>query len=66
MKPIKSSRRRYECEQLKKNKLAALATERPAVIATANIGCQAHLASGTSRPVRHWIEEIDTLLAAGA
>jgi glycolate oxidase iron-sulfur subunit len=46
-------------EQLKKNKLAALATERPAVIATANIGCQAHLASGTSRPVRHWIELLD-------
>ncbi len=29
------------------------------MIATANIGCQAHLASGTSRPVRHWIELLD-------
>ena len=46
-------------KQLKKNKLAALTAERPEVIATANIGCQAHLASGTSRPVRHWIELLD-------
>jgi len=25
-------------------------------IATANIGCLAHLSSGTTIPVRHWVE----------
>jgi glycolate oxidase iron-sulfur subunit len=44
---------------LKRNKLAALEADRPSVIATANIGCQAPLASGTARPVRHWIELLD-------
>jgi len=47
--------------QLKANKLAALEAGTPDVIATANIGCLLHLASGTERPVCHWIE----LLAAG-
>ena len=47
--------------QLKANKLAALQADAPDVIATANIGCLLHLASGTDRPVRHWIE----LLAEG-
>jgi glycolate oxidase iron-sulfur subunit len=42
--------------QLKANKLAALEAGNPAVIVTANIGCLTHLASGTVRPVRHWIE----------
>jgi glycolate oxidase iron-sulfur subunit len=45
--------------QLRRQKLVALQVERPDVIATANIGCQTHLASGTSRPVRHWIELLD-------
>ena len=45
--------------QLKRNKLAALEADRPNVIATANIGCMTHLASGTSRPVLHWIELLD-------
>ncbi|HEV8502659.1 MAG TPA: glycolate oxidase subunit GlcF [Casimicrobiaceae bacterium] len=44
---------------LKQNKLAALEVERPHVIASANIGCITHLASGTTRPVRHWIELLD-------
>jgi glycolate oxidase iron-sulfur subunit len=47
--------------QLKSNKLAALQADAPDIIATANIGCLLHLASGTGRPVRHWIE----LLAEG-
>ncbi len=47
--------------QLKSNKLAALQADAPDLIATANIGCLLHLASGTDRPVRHWIE----LLAEG-
>jgi glycolate oxidase iron-sulfur subunit len=42
--------------QLKTNKLAALQADAPDVIATANIGCLMHLASGTDRPVLHWIE----------
>jgi glycolate oxidase iron-sulfur subunit len=50
--------------QLKANKLAALQADAPDVIATANIGCLMHLASGTDRPVRHWIELLDQVLAS--
>ena len=42
--------------QLLENKLDALQQDTPDVIATANIGCQLHLASRASRPVKHWIE----------
>ncbi len=42
--------------RLKLEKLAALEAGAPDAIATANIGCLMHLASGTDRPVRHWIE----------
>lgn len=42
--------------RLKANRLAALQAGEPDVIATANIGCLLHLASGTGRPVRHWVE----------
>ncbi|HEY8244505.1 MAG TPA: glycolate oxidase subunit GlcF [Casimicrobiaceae bacterium] len=52
--------------QLRRNKLAALEADRPNVIATANVGCQAHLAAGTSRPVRHWIELLDERLVGSA
>jgi glycolate oxidase iron-sulfur subunit len=45
--------------RLKANKLAALRAHRPDVIASANIGCITHLASGTPLPVRHWIELVD-------
>jgi glycolate oxidase iron-sulfur subunit len=48
---------------LKSNKLHALEAHRPDIIATANIGCMTHLASGTRLPIRHWIELIDTLIA---
>ena len=51
--------------ELKSNKLAALEASRPDVIATANIGCLAHLASGTRRPVRHWIELLDARMLGG-
>jgi glycolate oxidase iron-sulfur subunit len=48
--------------QLRDNKMNALESGQPDVIATANIGCQTHL-SGTGRtPVRHWIELIDDAL----
>ncbi len=48
--------------QLLANKLAALQQDAPDVIATANIGCQMHLASQADRPVRHWIELLDEAL----
>jgi glycolate oxidase iron-sulfur subunit len=47
---------------LRANKLRALETHDPDLIATANIGCLLHLAAGTSRPVRHWIELLDDRL----
>lgn len=42
--------------QLRSEKLAALQTHQPDLIATANVGCQTHLADGTNTPVLHWIE----------
>ena len=45
--------------ELRGRKLAALEAGRPAAIATANIGCLAHLQGATATPVRHWIELID-------
>jgi glycolate oxidase iron-sulfur subunit len=44
---------------LRERKLAALEAGAPELIATANIGCQLHLAAGTARPLRHWIELLD-------
>ncbi|MDQ5879796.1 MAG: glycolate oxidase iron-sulfur subunit [Pseudomonadota bacterium] len=49
-------------KQLRDNKLAALTAGSPAAIATANIGCQTHLQSGCSKPVRHWVEIIEERL----
>ncbi len=45
--------------QLLRNKVNALESGAPAMIATANIGCLAHIESGTAKPVRHWIELLD-------
>jgi glycolate oxidase iron-sulfur subunit len=45
--------------QLLENKVRALESGKPAVVATANIGCLAHIASAADVPVRHWIELID-------
>jgi glycolate oxidase iron-sulfur subunit len=42
--------------RLRKNKVMALSIDQPEVIATANIGCQVHLAQGNNIPVVHWIE----------
>ena len=42
--------------QLRQNKIKALSKDQPEIIATANIGCQLHLAQGNQIPVRHWIE----------
>ena len=46
-------------QQLLTNKLADLQVENPDVIATANIGCQMHMASKAGIPVKHWLEIID-------
>ena len=42
--------------KLQQNKLRALNVDQPDVIATANIGCQLHLAQDGRTPVVHWIE----------
>jgi glycolate oxidase iron-sulfur subunit len=45
--------------QLLENKLAALQEGKPEVIASANVGCQMHLASASDVPVKHWIELLE-------
>ncbi|MBK1643388.1 glycolate oxidase iron-sulfur subunit [Thiocapsa imhoffii] len=45
--------------QLLENKVSALESGTPEIIATANIGCQLHLGSGTSTPVVHWLELLE-------
>ena len=49
--------------ELRARKLAALEEGAPQAIATANIGCLAHLQAPTATPVRHWIELVDAALA---
>ena len=49
-------------EKLKRNKLSALGSGGPDLIATANIGCQVHLAAGAGLPVRHWITALEERL----
>ena len=44
------------------NKLQALQRGQPDVIATANIGCQLHLQTQSSVPVKHWIELLEERL----
>lgn len=48
------------------DKLAALTCDSPDCIVTGNIGCQLHLESGTTTPVRHWIELLDEACTARA
>jgi glycolate oxidase iron-sulfur subunit len=50
-------------QRLLKNKVDALSSGQPEVVATANIGCLTHLQSGTAIPVRHWIDLLDERLA---
>ena len=42
--------------QLKTQKLVALESGNPDQICTANIGCQSHLATSSSKPIKHWVE----------
>jgi glycolate dehydrogenase iron-sulfur subunit len=51
--------------RLRRAKVAALEAGAPQLIATANIGCLAHLRGGTALPVRHWIELLAARLAHG-
>jgi len=44
--------------QLRTRKLATLENGKPQRIVTANIGCLAHLQTGTTIPVQHWVELI--------
>ena len=50
--------------QLRTRKLAGLESGVPATIASANIGCLAHLQAGASVPVRHWIELVERKMRA--
>ncbi|RLA49818.1 MAG: glycolate oxidase iron-sulfur subunit, partial [Gammaproteobacteria bacterium] len=47
-------------ERLRDNKLQALTGDAPALIATANVGCQLHMQGAAGIPVAHWIELLDT------
>ena len=49
--------------QLRDRKLANLEPLQADTIVSANVGCIQHLQSGTSTPVRHWIEVLDEALA---
>ena len=51
--------------RLLRDKVTALEQGGPAIIATANIGCQTHLRAGTSLPVLHWIQLLEGRLAGG-
>ena len=48
---------------LRERKLASLEAGRPRMLLSANVGCIAHLQSGTATPVRHWIEWLDDAVA---
>jgi len=47
---------------LRDRKLTHLDELAPSVIVSANIGCIQHLQSGTTTPVRHWVEALDDAL----
>jgi glycolate oxidase iron-sulfur subunit len=47
---------------LRDRKLARLGATEPSMIVSSNVGCIAHLQSGSETPVRHWIEVVDQAL----
>ncbi|BCG03337.1 glycolate oxidase iron-sulfur subunit (plasmid) [Paraburkholderia sp. PGU19] len=51
-------------QKLRDNKMAALESGKPDVIATANVGCQMHLDGAGKTQVRHWIELVEEALDA--
>jgi glycolate oxidase iron-sulfur subunit len=48
---------------LRDQKLERLHAQEPQVIVSANVGCIAHLQSGTPTPVAHWIELVEHMLS---
>jgi glycolate oxidase iron-sulfur subunit len=48
---------------LRDRKLGHLGALKPKAILSANVGCIAHLQSGTEVPVRHWVEVLDEALS---
>ena len=53
-------------QQLLTDKLKSLQAGGPALIATANVGCQMHVQTRASVPVRHWVELLDRPPAVSA
>ena len=51
-------------KRLRRDKLSKLMAGEPSLIASANVGCIAHLRGGCRLPVRHWIELLDERLGA--
>jgi glycolate oxidase iron-sulfur subunit len=51
-------------QRLLADKVRSLEAGAPQRVATANIGCLAHIQSGTRVPVRHWIELLDERMSA--
>ena len=51
---------------LRDRKLSQLENGQPQLILSSNIGCIAHLATGASVPVWHWIEWLDRALKPGS
>ena len=49
-------------QRLLKNKVEALESGAPVVVATANIGCLTHIQGGTALQVKHWINLLDERL----
>jgi glycolate oxidase iron-sulfur subunit len=45
------------------NKVEALESGKPEMVATANIGCLTHIQGGTAIPVKHWINLLDERLS---
>jgi glycolate oxidase iron-sulfur subunit len=50
-------------KRLQENKITALTAGQPAAIASANVGCMAHLQGATALPVKHWVELLDARLS---
>ncbi|HUP97029.1 MAG TPA: glycolate oxidase subunit GlcF [Usitatibacter sp.] len=50
-------------KRLRNDKIRSLESGHPELVATANIGCMAHIQSGTPTPIRHWIEVLEERMA---
>jgi glycolate oxidase iron-sulfur subunit len=52
-------------DRLRERKLAQLTALEPHCVVSANVGCILHLQSGTTTPVRHWVEVLDGSMQPG-